>query len=61
SIQTITSLNLECNKIQAEGIRYLAEMLQNNTTLTTFDLGWNNVRDDGAQYLANALQNNTVR
>lgn len=59
--QTITMLKLDSNKIADQGVQYIANALQKNTTLTTLDLSWNTFGDQGMQYLGNILQNNIVR
>eukprot|EP00029_Vermamoeba_vermiformis_P005289 TRINITY_DN1793_c0_g1_i4.p1 TRINITY_DN1793_c0_g1~~TRINITY_DN1793_c0_g1_i4.p1 ORF type:complete len:603 (-),score=117.67 TRINITY_DN1793_c0_g1_i4:86-1840(-) len=56
---SITQLNLEGNKIGAEGARYLAAALEKNSSITQLSLARNNMGDKGAQYLAAALEKNS--
>ncbi|CAF3698901.1 unnamed protein product [Rotaria sp. Silwood1] len=55
---TLTTLNLQGNRIDAQGAQYLANILQNNTTLTTLILSDNNIGGEGVQHLANVLESN---
>ncbi|CAF1382236.1 unnamed protein product [Adineta steineri] len=58
--KTLTILNLRENNISDEGIQYLADSLQDNTTLIEIFLGSNLIGPRGAQYLANALRSNAA-
>ncbi|CAF4155623.1 unnamed protein product, partial [Rotaria sordida] len=55
---TLTTLNLSYNRIGDVGAKYMADVLQNNTTLVKLMLGnqhkENSIGDSGIQYLANA-------
>ena len=57
-INTLTTINLELNKIDADGARALASALEKNQTLTTINLIGNKIGDDGARALASALEKN---
>ncbi|CAF1065560.1 unnamed protein product [Adineta steineri] len=59
-MQAITTLNLDWNKIGADGAQHLADALRTNKTLTTLNLDWNEIGADGAQYIADILRHNTV-
>ncbi|CAF1355163.1 unnamed protein product [Adineta ricciae] len=58
--QTLTILQLGCNKIGYEGAQYIANMLKENTTLTGLELESNEIKDEGARFLAGALKTNTT-
>ena len=60
SIQMITIVDLQCNRIDHQGARYLAKTLECNRTITTLNLRANMIHDDGVQHLADGLQKNTV-
>ncbi|CAF5063069.1 unnamed protein product, partial [Rotaria socialis] len=48
------------NRIDDEGAKHIASLLQTNTTLTVITLEGNAIGSAGAQYLSDALLNNTV-
>ena len=54
-------LNLSNNKIDGEGVKYLVEIIENdtNTGLRNIDLSRNNISDDAGVALAKALETNT--
>ena len=54
-------LNLSNNKIDGEGVKYLVEIIENdtNTGLRNIDLSRNNISDDAGVVLAKALETNT--
>jgi len=52
---TLTHLNLSCNRITRDGAKELARLLKADTALESLDLGYNRLEDDGAVYLAEAL------
>ena len=57
----ITKINLYDNKIEDEGLKFLAELLKTNSTLTSIDLRINYIGDEGVEFLAEALkENNTL-
>ncbi|CAF3914631.1 unnamed protein product [Rotaria sp. Silwood1] len=58
--KTLTTLQLDYNKIGDKGVQYLADALKINTTLTTLKVPSNEIGDKGVEYLADALQNNMV-
>ncbi|CAF3972877.1 unnamed protein product, partial [Rotaria magnacalcarata] len=55
---TLTALYLQKNSLGDEGVKYLADALNNNTTLTELNLEQNSIKHEGAKYLADALKNN---
>ena len=59
SCTNLQTLNLEYNKIGADGATALAEGLKSCTNLQTLDLGYNNIGSDGATALAEGLKNCT--
>ncbi|XP_029350274.1 leucine-rich repeat-containing protein 74A isoform X4 [Echeneis naucrates] len=54
----ITSLELADNDIQAEGAKYLVEMLRANFTINHLDLSKNRLRSTGAEYVTKMLLDN---
>ena len=56
----LTTLNLDLNKIGAEGAIAIAKALKVNAVLTNLDLHWNMIGDDGAKVIAEALKVNAV-
>nr|XP_056706144.1 leucine-rich repeat-containing protein 34 [Euleptes europaea] len=56
-------LDLSCNKITRDGVRFLGKLLKLNNTLEILDLNFNRIEDDGALYLSEALalQNRTLQ
>ena len=62
--QTLTALNLSCNRIGNPAVKYFSEALQSNTVLTILILGCqynkNGIGDIGMQYLSDALTKNKV-
>ena len=54
-----STINLSCNKIGAEGAKYVAEALKVNTSLTKIYLAGNKIGDEGAKYVGEALKVNT--
>lgn len=56
----ITHVDLQCNTIDDEGMRYLGKTLEYNRTITNLNLRANIIHSDGAQHLADGLQKNTV-
>jgi Ran GTPase-activating protein (RanGAP) involved in mRNA processing and transport len=57
---TLMKLDLGFNQIGWEGVRALANSLENNKTLTHLDLSGNKFGDQGASALARALNSNTT-
>ncbi|MFH1462054.1 MAG: hypothetical protein ABIF12_03855, partial [bacterium] len=57
---TLTSLDLDYNRIGDAGALALADALKVNRTLTSLNLGRNGIHAEGAQALANALRVNTT-
>jgi Ran GTPase-activating protein (RanGAP) involved in mRNA processing and transport len=55
----VTAIDLEDNRIGAEGALMLADALKVNTSVTTIDIGHNTIGDEGASALADALIVNT--
>ncbi|CAF1231299.1 unnamed protein product [Rotaria sordida] len=58
--ETLITLSLWNNQMEALGAKHLAHALRNNTTLTTLYLYNNQIGDKGTKHLAHALQNNTT-
>ncbi|XP_076086735.1 leucine-rich repeat-containing protein 34-like isoform X1 [Mytilus galloprovincialis] len=52
---TLTYLDLSCNRITRDGINELSKVLEKNTAIEVLDLGYNRLEDDGAIHIANAL------
>ena len=59
SCTNLQTLNLDYNKIGADGATALAEGLKSCTNLQTLDLGYNNIGSDGATALAEGLKSCT--
>ncbi|UJR11783.1 hypothetical protein I4U23_015963 [Adineta vaga] len=57
TITTIINMNLSNTGIEAEGIKYITNALQNNTTLRTITFMGTRIGPVGAEYLAGFLQN----
>ena len=58
--QNLTQLQLDENKINSDGCREIAKLLQRgNTTLEYLFLFDNMIDDDGVEFLVDALKNNT--
>ncbi|KAF9390109.1 hypothetical protein CPB97_009911 [Podila verticillata] len=57
---TLTTLDLQINKIGDKGAQELAETLKINSTLTTLDLQGNSIGGHGAQALSEALKINST-
>ncbi|KAF0496460.1 kinase-like protein [Gigaspora margarita] len=57
---TLTSLNLENNKLGSEGGKALADALCNNSMLTSLNLYWNKLGFEGGKVLADALCKNSI-
>ena len=53
-----TSLNLYYGEIGDEGAKYLANLLDNNSTITSLGLGSNNIGVECAKYLGHSLAKN---
>ena len=56
---SLTSLDLSCNSIHADGAHSLSEALRVNTCLTSLDLSYSSIHADGAHSLSEALRVNT--
>jgi Ran GTPase-activating protein (RanGAP) involved in mRNA processing and transport len=50
---------LQGNMIGVDGVKYLADGVESNSTLLVIHLGGNNIGDEGAKYLADALKINS--
>ncbi|KAF9342197.1 hypothetical protein BGX26_008085, partial [Mortierella sp. AD094] len=57
---TLTTLNLQNNSIESNGVQALSEALKTNSTLTTLNLERNSIGDSGAQVLSEALKTNST-
>ena len=58
--KTLTTLDLQHNKLGAKGAQAVASALRINKTLTTLNLGDNDIGDVGAEALASRLRGNTT-
>ncbi|KAF9536939.1 hypothetical protein EC957_009343, partial [Mortierella hygrophila] len=57
---TLTTLDLQYNKIGSYEVEVMAEALKTNSTIITLYLGNNSIGDSGAQALAEALKTNST-
>ncbi|KAG0362768.1 hypothetical protein BGX24_005067, partial [Mortierella sp. AD032] len=57
---TLTTLDLQFNKIGPHEVQAMAEALRTNSTMITLHLGNNSIGENGAQYLSAALKTNST-
>ncbi|XP_048362948.1 leucine-rich repeat-containing protein 34 isoform X2 [Sphaerodactylus townsendi] len=53
--RSLRYLDISCNKITRDGVRFLGKLLKLNDSLEILDLNFNRIEDDGAFYLSEAL------
>lgn len=60
--QAVVTVNLDNNRISADGVKCLADVLQSGTgtVISTLTLNYNCIDDAGVKYLVDALENNEV-
>ncbi|UJR28679.1 hypothetical protein I4U23_009908 [Adineta vaga] len=55
-----TFVDITHTQLTTEGCKFLAQLLQSNSTLTDLFMGANSIGDDGAIHIAQALIENTT-